>query len=390
MILKFILFIGITVGILFVAHFLSYIVIVRLLGITSPIVKTVLFISLSFLSLSFVASFFLVHWWENLFTSSFYIFSATWVGLFLNFWLAVALSYLLIWVVKLVGYTPNGQAIAIVSFVMVIFYSAYGVYNAFHPRIKNIEVHMENLPEEWKNKTIVQLSDVHLGHVHGVGFLERVVRKVNSLNPELVFITGDLFDGMGRKFIRFVEPLNKLKAKKGVFFITGNHETYVGVSRALGILEKTKIYFLDNEMVEIDGLQIVGIGYPGLGGKKDIQSLKGFEGKFSKEKPTILLFHTPTSITQGKDLKPHASAYWTPHTSFAMSREMGVDLQLSGHTHAGQLFPFGYLTKLIYKGYDYGLHNDGRFSIYITCGVGTWGPPMRTGNSPEIVLIKLR
>jgi predicted MPP superfamily phosphohydrolase len=73
-----------------------------------------------------------------------------------------------------------------------------------------------------------------------------------------------------------------------------------------------------------------------------------------------------------------------------MNREIGIGLQLSGHTHKGQIFPLGYLTKFIYKGYDYGLREEGTFSIYTTCGVGTWGPPMRTGNSPEIVVIKLR
>ncbi len=390
MILKFILFIGLVVAILFGAHFLLYIAIVRSFAIANSTLRAALFISLCFLSVSFVASFILIHRWENLLTSSFYIFSATWLGLFVNLCLAVGSGWLIMGIIRLVGYHPNPQSIVSVLLVLAVLYWIYGVYNAFHPRIKNIEVEIENLPGEWKNKTIVQLSDIHLGQVHGIGFLEGVVGKVNSLNPDLIVITGDLFDGMGGKYTQYVEPLNSLKARRGIFFITGNHETYVGVGRVLEVLEKTKINILRNEFVELDGLQIIGMDYPGLGGTKDIQSVKGFQNNFSKDKPSILLFHTPTNIRQEKEGKRHYDTYWVPDTSFAMNKEMGVDLQLSGHTHSGQIFPFGYLTKLIYKGYDYGFHNEGSFSIYITSGVGTWGPPVRTGNSPEIVAIKLR
>jgi len=212
------------------------------------------------------------------------------------------------------------------------------------------------------------------------------------LNPELVLITGDLFDGMSGNLTSFVEPLNTLKAQRRIFYVTGNHETYIGVRRALDILEKTKINVLRNEVVELDGLQVVGISYPGVSGTENMQSLRKSWADFSTGKPRLLLFHTPTNIKRkdenGHDA--HSSAYWAPDTSLAVNKEIGISLQLSGHTHKGQVFPFGYLTKLIYKGYDYGLHSEGSFSIYTTSGVGTWGPPMRTGNSPEIVVIKLK
>jgi predicted MPP superfamily phosphohydrolase len=109
-------------------------------------------------------------------------------------------------------------------------------------------------------------------------------------------------------------------------------------------------------------------------------------------KPRILLFHTPTNISPKENggLDRHFDTYWIPDTTFSLVQELRVDLQLSGHTHAGQIFPFGYLTKLIYKDYDYGLRRLSNFAIYTTGGVGTWGPPMRTGNSPEIVVIKLK
>jgi len=392
MILRFLLAIGSVLAILFGLHFLLYSSIIRFLAIANPTVKTALSITLLFLSLSLVVSVPLVHWWENLLTSNFYVFAASWLGFLINLLLAVGLSWLVIGIVHLIGYKPHTQPIAIVFFVLAALYSIYGIWNAFHPRIRNLEVQIENLPTQWKNKTIVQLSDMHLGHVHRLGFLKSIIAKVNALNPELVLITGDLFDGMSGNLTSFVEPLNTLKAQRRIFYVTGNHETYIGVRRALDILEKTKINVLRNEVVELDGLQVVGISYPGVSGTENMRSLRKSWADFSTGKPRLLLFHTPTNIKRkdenGHDA--HSSAYWAPDTSLAVNKEIGISLQLSGHTHKGQVFPFGYLTKLIYKGYDYGLHSEGSFSIYTTSGVGTWGPPMRTGNSPEIVVIKLK
>ncbi len=197
---------------------------------------------------------------------------------------------------------------------------------------------------------------------------------------------------MAATISHFAAGLDQLRAKKGVFFVTGNHETYVGLNRALNVLKKTKIQILHNEIIEVDGLQIMGISYPGIRGVHEIRGLEKLPQNSSNNRPRILLFHTPTNIRPkgGDGLDHHFATYWVPDTSFALNKEIGADLQLSGHSHAGQLFPFGYLTKLIYKGYDYGFHRLSRFAIYTTSGVGTWGPPLRTGNSPEIVVMNLK
>ena len=325
-------------------------------------------------------------------TIGFYKFSATWIGLFLNLLPAVLASWIIIAAVRITGSVAPARSIAAVCIVAAVLYSAYGVWNAFHPRIKKLEVQFENLPHQWKNKTIVQLSDVHLGHFYGTEFLNNLVRKVNALNPEVIFITGDLFDGMAATISHFAAGLDQLRAKKGVFFVTGNHETYVGLNRALNVLKKTKIQVLHNEIIEVDGLQIMGISYPGIRGAHEIRGLEKLPQNSSNNRPRILLFHTPTNIRPkgGDGLDHHFATYWVPDTSFALNKEIGADLQLSGHSHAGQLFPFGFLTKLIYKGYDYGFHRLSRFAIYTTSGVGTWGPPMRTGNSPEIVVMNFK
>jgi len=391
-VIKVAVFLAVILALTIGAHMLFYKTVIRVFAITGPALKTSLLIVLFLLALSFMASFFLLQWHENPLTIGFYRFSATWIGLFLNLLAAVLGSWIIIAAVRITGTYAPSRLIAAVCIVSAVLYSAYGVWNAFHPRIKKLEVQFENLPPQWKNKTILHMSDVHLGHFYGTEFLNNLVRKVNALNPEAIFITGDLFDGMAAAISHFAAGLDQLRSKKGVFFVTGNHETYVGLNRALNILKKTNIQILHNEIIEVDGLQIMGISYPGIRGAHEIRGLEKLAKNSSNNGPRILLFHTPTNIRPkgGDGLDHHFATYWVPDTSFALNKEMGADLQLSGHSHAGQIFPFGYLTKLIYKGYDYGLHRLGRFAIYTTSGVGTWGPPMRTGNSPEIVAMELK
>ena len=145
---------------------------------------------------------------------------------------------------------------------------------------------------------------------------------------------------------------------------------------------------LDNELIDVDGLQIIGVSYPGISRIEDIRNLNPAEGA---ETTRILMFHTPTNLLKnsGGRAERHVSAYWRPDTSFALNKKLHVDLQLSGHTHHGQIFPFNFVTQWLFKGYDYGLNRSGDFQIYTTCGTGSWGPPMRSPIRPEIVLIRL-
>jgi predicted MPP superfamily phosphohydrolase len=391
MVFKVVLFLAAILALTIGAHLLFFKAVVSLFLITSPGLKISLFVLLFLLSLSFMVSFLLLRWQANTLTVGFYMFSAVWFGLFINLLLAILLSWLITAAVWIAGTYHNTRLIAAGCLTLAVLFSAYGMWNAFHPRIKKLPVEIENLPEQWKGKIIVQLSDVHLGHFYGPKFLAELVQLVNALQPALIFITGDLFDGMASDISRFTDGLNRFKAEKGVYFVTGNHENYIGLNRALNVLAQTQINILQNLAVEIDGIQIIGLSYPGIDGTKDIQGLDILEKPSSIRKPRILLFHTPTNIIPGRGdgVGSHVSTYWVPETVFFPAQQLGVDLQLSGHTHAGQIFPFGYLTKLLYKGYDYGLRRLTTFSIYTTCGVGTWGPPMRTGNRPEIVVINL-
>lgn len=392
MFLRFALFLIPALIIIFGAHFLLYFSIIRIFGPFSPNLKSALGLIFIFLSLSFIIAIFLVYWRENLLTEIFYILASFWVGLIINLLLASAATWALIGIIKLTGHNGGRLYLGILFFTLAVLYSLYGVWNALNPRIKNIEVAINNLPEVWRGKTIVQLSDVHLGHVHGKKFLADIINKTNGLSPDLIFITGDLFDGMGDNLASFVEPLNNLESAKGIFFITGNHENYLGVDKILPIFKKTKITVLDDKAVNIDGLQIIGLSYPGFGEVKNVKSIIKSDGNFKKGAPTILLYHTPTNIEEEqKDAAGRQwSTYWSPDSDFTAAKELGVNLQLSGHTHKGQIFPFGLVTKLVYKNHDYGLYQDGNFFLYTTSGAGTWGPPMRTGNKPEIAAIKLK
>jgi predicted MPP superfamily phosphohydrolase len=215
---------------------------------------------------------------------------------------------------------------------------------------------------------------------------------VNALDPEVVFITGDLFNGSCSNFDRFADPLDELQARRGVFFVTGNHEGYAGLTAPLGFLEQTAIRVLDDECVDLDGLQIVGISFPWFSRKQ--ASIGPFDrgGCYRAERPSILLYHTPTDVREsyGDRDAQQLRSYLAPDTTFSSVVEAGVDLQLSGHTHGGQMFPFSILTRVLWNGFDRGLHRIGDFSLYVSSGTGTWGPPVRTGSRSEIVAITLR
>ena len=214
----------------------------------------------------------------------------------------------------------------------------------------------------------MQLSDVHLGHILGANFLRGLVEQSNAQNPELVVITGDLFDGADGRLDDLVRPLDDLRAPLGIYYVTGNHETYLGVDRAYAALQTTKTKILTDEMVVINGLQIIGVAYPDRSFSKDVADVIRHLPAFDPKKPSVLLYHNPSRVEQAK--------------------AAGVSLQLAGHTHKGQLFPIQFISRMVYGKYYNGLHSESEFTIYTSSGAGTWGPTMRTGNHPEITVVR--
>jgi hypothetical protein len=331
--------------------------------------RTALALILFALPLSFIASSFLAHWNDGLLTRVLYVCSSLWLGVGLTLLTAFALAWTAEGVIRLFGRSPNLPWFGLVAVGLTLIYSAYGVWNAYHPRLVEIDVHIKNLPPGWQGKTLVQLSDVHLGRILGAKFLSRVVARVNAQNPAMVLITGDLFDGAVGNLEQLVAPLNRLIAPQGIYFVTGNHETYLGVERSCAALRTTPVQVLNDERVVIDGLQVIGISYPergqALGFAEKMATLSGFD----PARPSILLYHSPTQV--------------------APAKAAGINLQLSGHVHQGQIFPIQFITRLMFGRYYHGLHVEGDYTLYTTSGTGLWGPTMRTGNHPEIVVIHL-
>ncbi|RLC36883.1 hypothetical protein DRH27_04560 [Candidatus Falkowbacteria bacterium] len=334
-----------------------------------------------------MASSVLVHFRQNLITKFLYVGSGLWFGLLINLLLAIGIFWLVLLILKIFKINTNIYWLGYLAIIGAVLYLGFGIYNVYTPRVNNIIVKIKDLPEEWQGKTIVQLSDVHLGIVLEKNFLNSVVSKTNNLKPEIIAITGDLFDGMDGNLEEFIGPLNNLKAEKGVYYVTGNHETYLSTTEVFNILDQTKINVLKDEIVNINGLQVIGISYPELNENKDTKKIIENNKNFSLEEPSILLYHSPTGIFSENN--SHNDIYFSLNRDFNTVQELGIDFQLSGHTHRGQIFPFNFITKLIYGQYDYGLHYINDFAIYTSSGVGVWGPTMRTGSRSEIVAITL-
>ena len=353
------------VAIVFGAHFLIYKFIIRFFTINSFQIKRTLIISLIILSVSFIISSIISRYWENIFTKSFYFLSGFWYGWLINMLMATGLGWLVYYFIKNVGINLNLKLIGIALYGLAFLFTLYGVWNAQNLKLKYVNAPIKNLPASWEGRTAVQISDVHLGATYGVNYLNKIVDKINKVNPDIIFITGDFFDGTCPCVDEFVTPLEKLNPPFGLYFINGNHEIYAGRDRIINAFKNSKVNLLLDKSTLVDGLRITGLEYPGEGFKKDFAPV--FD-QIKKNEPNLLLYHQPTLINQ--------------------AREAGVNLQISGHVHRGQIFPVNFITRLIYGPYYYGYHNEGDYSIYTSSATGAWGPPIRTAGNQEIVVFK--
>jgi len=351
------------------AHFLIFKFIVKVFSPTFAL-KNILFYGLLVLSFTFVPASLLIRGSENSFSRSVYFLVGLWHGLMVNLLLAILGGYILFWLLKSFGINIDFKAPGAVFIFLALVISAYGVYNANSLKVKNIKIYLKDLPSAWEGKTAVQISDVHLGNVLEKRYADRVAGEINKLNPEIVFITGDYFDGIGDDSYALADSLSTINSKKGIYFVTGNHETYVGEEKSIKVMEAAGVTVLQNELRDIGGLLLLGLSYPIMGEKKDLEEIIKSLSGYDSQSPSILLYHSPSQLEKA------AGA--------------GIDLMLSGHSHRGQIWPFNFIAKLIFKGYDYGLKKKGDTQVYTSSGAGVWGPTMRTSGQNEIVAIELR
>jgi len=234
-------------------------------------------------------------------------------------------------------------------------------------KITRYEVTLPNLPAEWHGKVAAWVSDVHLGQVHGPKFAAKVARLLMVQKPDVIFVGGDLYDGTGAPdAYELAEPLSQLKAPWGVYYITGNHEEFGDSSGFLDAVRRAGMTILMDEKVDVHGVDIVGVDYKNANDSGRFTNILSAQS-LSFGKPSILLKHVPDNLGVAADAK--------------------ISLQISGHTHYGQQWPFGLLAQLVYKGYAYGLKKFDDMQVLTSSGIGTWGPPVRVGSDSEIVLI---
>ncbi len=253
--------------------------------------------------------------------------------------------------------------------------TGYGLFQATKvPAVKEVEIPFDNLPPALNGLRIVQITDIHASSTIKRPFVQAIVDTVNGLDPDIVALTGDLVDGSVPRLRDDVAPLAGLKARHGSFFVTGNHEYYSGVKSWIEEVERLGLTVLMNEhlVLEHDSGRILLAGVTDYTGGQFHQDHNSDPHKAISGAPLadikILLAHQPKSI-------------------FAAS-EAGYDLQISGHTHGGQYFPYHFLAALA-QPYIAGLHKHGNTRIYVSRGTGYWGPQIRIGAPSEITVLKL-
>ncbi|MDD2635695.1 MAG: metallophosphoesterase [Bacteroidales bacterium] len=260
----------------------------------------------------------------------------------------------------------------IIAISISVLITGYGIINASNIHTNHLRIELSNID---KNYRIVHLSDIHMGQFRGQKFLKKIVVKTNFENPDLVLITGDYADSRYALQPKYFEALKNINAP--VLFVNGNHDKNTGDKQIKDFLKRYDVKVLENEVFSFSGLQIIGLNYM-LADTKSLnmhatekdQTIKSVLSKLELDKAStkILMHHSPDGIEYAD--------------------KAGIDIYLSGHTHAGQLFPIIFINELIFD-YNKGLHKKGNTSIFVSQGIGTFGPPMRIGTHSEIVVFDL-
>ncbi|NMO22000.1 metallophosphoesterase [Pyxidicoccus fallax] len=251
--------------------------------------------------------------------------------------------------------------------------TGFGIWSAFHePVVSEVAVRLPGLPRALDGYTIVHLSDIHVGPVIRRRFMDELVARCDALRPDLVCITGDLVDGHVPSLGPSVSALAELKARHGVYFVTGNHEYYWNAAVWSDALERMGIHVLRNRHVRIGdaaaSFDLVGVDdWAARRGPQGYDLDAALKGR-DPERASVLLAHQPSN--------------------WSVAAKAGMGLQLSGHTHGGQFFPFTLAVSAIWQ-HDAGHFQQGDRHLYVSRGTGFWGPPLRVGSPPEIVKVTL-
>lgn len=334
------------------------------------------------LAFSLIAGRVLERYWTSPLSDLLVWMGSFWIGAVVYFFIAAVCLDLVRLMNRLVPFLPsfivaNYSQVKYVTCAGVIGVVAVllvaGHVNAQLVRVASIDLRIGKKAVGMEVLNLVVASDIHLGTIVGRNRLDGIVDRINSLNPDVVLLPGDIVDEDLGPVIKqnLGESLANIRARYGVFAVTGNHEYIGGVEKACAYLTDHQVIMLRDEAVRMNGSFF-------LVGRED-RSVNGYRGKRRKSleelmagvdrtRPVILMDHQPFQLSE------------------AVSQ--GIDLQLSGHTHHGQLWPINYIIQAVYE-LGWGYRKIGNTHVYVSNGVGTWGPPVRIGNRPEIQNIRL-
>lgn len=407
---RLVVFISVIQAIIFLGHWFLYVTWASFWGGVVSLLWVKL--ALALLSVSFVGA--SLRGWYSFrpLARLAYSVAAVWLGVFSYcFWAAVLcwMLYGLSTVFRL-DWTP--AQIADVLFGAATLASLYGLINAGVLRVMRIGVALPGLPQQWRGRTAALVSDLHLGHIRNRRFLRRVLGRLKELKPDVVFIAGDLYDGTAGDFEKLAEPwadflssaheaesvlqdeisaqarvpavhnpgrssaataragtavLAPHESFHGVYYIAGNHEEFYSHAEYLPALTRAGVRVLNNEKLELDGLQLVGVHYRDAIEPENYRAILR-RAALDRNRASVLLLHAPVKL--------------------AIAEEEGISLQLSGHTHGGQFFPYTWIAGRVWGKFIHGLRRLGSLQVYTSYGAGTWGPPLRVGTKPEIVVIR--
>lgn len=245
-------------------------------------------------------------------------------------------------------------------------YGTYGVLRG--PRLKNVTIPLAKLPARADGYRIAVVSDIHLGPILGRAHTRRIVDTINGARPDLVAIVGDLVDGTVADLGPAAEPLAQLRARDGSYFVTGNHEYFSGAAPWVDFVRELGVHPLENARVELPGFDLAGVNDISGADHHAAPDYGKALGDRDRGRAAVLLAHQPVMIHEAV--------------------KHGVDLQLSGHTHGGQLWPGNYIAELANPTVA-GLDRYGDTQLYVTRGAGAWGPPVRVGAPSDITIVKL-
>ena len=346
-------------AILYLMNFVIYQTVVSILNISGD--SFLVIVILGVLGVSIITALALGMRYYNLFTRSYYLLSMIWLG-FLGYFFPVSVLY-----IALYGYVGESSRIfGLMLFCSTVIVGIYGLIHANKFIIKEITIKLPNLPEAWRDRKALWISDIHLGQIYSERYMERIVKKIQEISPDIVFIGGDLYDGTKAPNLdKLIAPLKNLSAPLGIYFITGNHEEFGDNNEFIKAIQSVGILVLQDKMVLIDGLQLIGVDYTTASNEEQFKKILS-DLSIDKNKTSILLKHEPKHLH--------------------ITEQAGISLQLSGHTHKAQQWPLGYLANLIYGRFVYGLNKLKNTQVYTSSGIGTWGPPIRVGTDSEMVI----